>query len=67
MEKLRCLSALRVSLEWVSPSQWLYTVHSKCRITFRNRISRNQSSEKKPAIIEEEAMKESFDKLVCEM
>ena len=40
------------------------TVHTNHRITFRNRISGKESQEQKlPAIIEEEAMEESFDQL----
>ena len=36
-------------------------VHNNCRITFRNRIRRKESQEKNlPAIIEEQAMDESF-------
>ena len=43
------------------------TVYKNCRITFRNGISRKESREKElPAIIEEEAMGESFDQLQCE-
>ena len=42
-------------------------VHKDCRITFKNRITRKESQEKKlPAIIEEEAMDEPFYQLQCE-
>ena len=42
-------------------------IHNNCRTTFRNRMRRKESQEKKlSAIIEEEAMEELFDQLVCE-
>ena len=54
-----CLVSDRITDEKV-------TLHNNCRITFRNEISRKESQEDKLlAILEKEAMDESFEQLWC--